>query len=1168
MSRKSKHTGNALPAADYSPLNIPDAVPIPYDTPASPLYGVGLAALNDGLKVFVDPYVGMRLGDRVEVYWDDSDTPFAFVDVDEANLNNVLALTLDASLFINGDFHPRYEIVRESATVAVSPSRDIRVILSLPGGPDPDPSTPHNENLAAPLVPDDILQNGVDASQAAQGVPVTIEPYLNMGEYDRIDFSWGGQRRTRYVMPGEPGSAITFTIEEVQILAAGDGSIQLMYQVIDAAANRSAGWSLVTVLDVFVQGAVLDEPIVDKATDGVLQLADLNGEDALVKVLATSENFSVGNTVELTWAGTTEAGEPRDYSATQTVAAVPGEIEFQVPYADVAAIVQGNAVVSYVLHKGAGNDLQSRRTQVQVLGSTQQLPAPMVREASGDSLAADTAQATVDIAAYAGMAAGDLVTLYWQGLTADGIPLPYSEEKTISGGGVGKTVTFTLPGANYVEPLDGGSVTLYYSVTGQSGTSESERLQLNVGSAAASLPAPTVREAVNNVLAADVLQATVDIQPYPDMAANDRVDLYWVGNVSGEFTDWLPVSSATVGHVLNFTVYPESIEPNSSADVSYSVTRAAGGVEASAVLHLGIGEVLPLPAPTIDQAVDDLLDPADVPNGATVRIAAAANLEAGDMVTVHWIGTSGAGSIDIDHPVSGGQVGKDITVVVPLAVVQANAGNSIQLSYDIARFSGGIETSPVSIYRIGESVELPPPSIDEAGENELDISAVPNGATVRIPASAALEEGDEVSVHWEGQPGAGSTVVTHSVTAGEAGQDLTLTIPLSVVEADMGTRITLYYVVERAAGGTQTSPSVTYEIVESQSVWNVVSSMIEPHAHHLSYLLHDGTVLVAAGDLGSRENAINDAELYDPATNGWSTTTPIPSSNGATEFASAILESGAVLLSQGRKASSGLNEYTWAFNNASQEWTTIAHSFGSVHWRHTITQLFTGEILQAGGTNNSTLFNDAYLYPADAGTIDIGDYRVADLFVGRYNHSATLLDNGEVFIMGGHGANEAPLRDAEIFDPLTKTWQTTGTPLEARSLHRAILLPSGKVLIVGGQNLGGVLKSAELYDPTTGRFSATGSLSQARWEHTATLLSNGKVLVTGGMGYNNAPLATAELYDPNTETWVAVTSMNEARTGHTAVLLPEDKVLVAGGVGIDGSALSTAEMFERIASSR
>ncbi|CDF83085.1 hypothetical protein PKB_1727 [Pseudomonas knackmussii B13] len=157
MSRKSKHTGNALPAADYSPLNIPDAVPIPYDTPASPLYGVGLAALNDGLKVFVDPYVGMRLGDRVEVYWDDSDTPFAFVDVDEANLNNVLALTLDASLFINGDFHPRYEIVRESATVAVSPSRDIRVILSLPGGPDPDPSTPHNENLAAPIVPDDIV---------------------------------------------------------------------------------------------------------------------------------------------------------------------------------------------------------------------------------------------------------------------------------------------------------------------------------------------------------------------------------------------------------------------------------------------------------------------------------------------------------------------------------------------------------------------------------------------------------------------------------------------------------------------------------------------------------------------------------------------------------------------------------------------------------------------------------------------------------------------------------------------------------------------------------------------------------------------------------------------------------------------------------------------------
>src|SRR5262249_13866999 len=78
-------------------------------------------------------------------------------------------------------------------------------------------------------------------------------------------------------------------------------------------------------------------------------------------------------------------------------------------------------------------------------------------------------------------------------------------------------------------------------------------------------------------------------------------------------------------------------------------------------------------------------------------------------------------------------------------------------------------------------------------------------------------------------------------------------------------------------------------------------------------------------------------------------------------------------------------------------------------------------------------------------------------------------------------------------------WEYTGSLKTARFHHTATLLPDGRVLVVGGeQGRGNPLASAELYDPATGTFSETSSLSTARDGHTATLLPNGLVLVAGG----------------------------------------------------------------------
>ena len=58
------------------------------------------------------------------------------------------------------------------------------------------------------------------------------------------------------------------------------------------------------------------------------------------------------------------------------------------------------------------------------------------------------------------------------------------------------------------------------------------------------------------------------------------------------------------------------------------------------------------------------------------------------------------------------------------------------------------------------------------------------------------------------------------------------------------------------------------------------------------------------------------------------------------------------------------------------------------------------------------------------------------------------------------------------------------------------------------------MSSAELYDPATGSWSSTGNLGTAREGHTATVLPSGKVLAAAGS--DGSWLSSAELYDSGT----------------------------------------------------
>jgi N-acetylneuraminic acid mutarotase len=116
--------------------------------------------------------------------------------------------------------------------------------------------------------------------------------------------------------------------------------------------------------------------------------------------------------------------------------------------------------------------------------------------------------------------------------------------------------------------------------------------------------------------------------------------------------------------------------------------------------------------------------------------------------------------------------------------------------------------------------------------------------------------------------------------------------------------------------------------------------------------------------------------------------------------------------------------------------------------------------------------------------------------------------------------------------------RSAGALEAARSGHTATLLQDGRVLVVGGRGSDATteLLSVELYQPKTNRWSAAASLSLGRAGHTATLLDDGRVLVTGGTGQDSTDgghryvaLTSVELYDPRSNTWSAGAPMKDAR---------------------------------------
>ncbi len=225
----------------------------------------------------------------------------------------------------------------------------------------------------------------------------------------------------------------------------------------------------------------------------------------------------------------------------------------------------------------------------------------------------------------------------------------------------------------------------------------------------------------------------------------------------------------------------------------------------------------------------------------------------------------------------------------------------------------------------------------------------------------------------------------------------------------------------------------------------------------------------------------------------------------------------------------------------------------------TLTRLKDGRILAVGGYTDTLEVIDPVTFKSRL--------LKARMMSARSFHTATLLNDGRVLIVGGY-TDEISINlrsnnissSYEIFDPKTEQIEVRGRLSVPRAEHTATLLPDGRVLIIGGYEGTRNLSLAEIVDPIANTVTTLEHrLNVGRFGQSAVLLPNGDVLIAGGfqwapqdskgqVSWRLAGVKSLEIFDPKTETFSLVHDQLSVGRGLMGLQLMSDgRVLLFGG---------------------
>jgi N-acetylneuraminic acid mutarotase len=246
-----------------------------------------------------------------------------------------------------------------------------------------------------------------------------------------------------------------------------------------------------------------------------------------------------------------------------------------------------------------------------------------------------------------------------------------------------------------------------------------------------------------------------------------------------------------------------------------------------------------------------------------------------------------------------------------------------------------------------------------------------------------------------------------------------------------------------------------------------------------------------------KDGIMNVVEIYDPVSNNWSESLPLPIKIDHTAMVS---YDDKLYLVGGFLEDKNPTDKLWIYDSSNKTWTegaSLSSPRGAL-----AAEVIDGIIYAIGGVNSShdpVTTNEAY-------NIKNNSWSVKEPMVKPRHHVASAVIDGSVYVLGGRllgngepsEINEAltNMDDNSRYDPKTDGWVEL-EPMQVRRSGFTASEMNGQIYVFGGQIPAGATNKVESYNPITNTWTSLPDMENKRSGATSTNYEN-KIYVFGG----------------------------------------------------------------------